>query len=459
MNNSVFSYGNAYEQKLLALILKDKTFFLDIYEILKKEYFSNEYNSYIYRVIVEYFYEYKKVPTLDYFKIKIEDLDKDSDYKNGLVDALREVVLNKDAIDLDSVRKHSISFCRNQKMKEALYQSVDLLKDSKYDDIFTLMKDAVSYAVSNDVGHDYVKKLKSKYDEDVRNTIETPWEVINEVLNGGVAGGELHIVAGLPGTGKSWFLVSLGSHAIKLGYNVLHYTLELDENYTAFRYDSNIMNVSTDKLRYEDRDKVVSNINSQVKGRLIIKSMESYNTTTDSLEMHYDKVQLVDDFKPDLIIVDYPDLMVPTSRNRRKEGKEYQDIQDVYRELRGFSRRIDVPIWGVSQINKKGMEDDYIQEDKLASSFGKLMEADFLMSFSRKAEDLLANTCRFMILKNRFGPDKLKYTGKFYPYTGNIDIYFNDSVNNNNNSNYIQGKDDSETRIQLKNKFNNLFED
>lgn len=456
MEQDRFTYGVTYEQKLLASILKDKTFFIDIHEILNKNYFSDEYTKHLYELILNYFYRYKEIPTLTYFKTEIENLQKEDDYKNNLISSLKKSILYQDELDLRYVKESASEFCQNQKMKKALYQSVDLLEESKYSDIFSLMKDAVSFSVSKKVGHVYKENIRKKYEENFRHTIETPWEPINESLAGGVGGGELHVVAGLPGTGKSWFLVSIGAYAAKLGYNVLHYTLELDEDYVAFRYDANLMGISTNKLDYQDKNKLESDINNKVKGNLIITSMESYNTNADSLEVHIDKLKLVKDFTPDMIIIDYPDLMVPAPQNKRKESKEYQEIQDVYRELRGFGRRLDVPVWGVSQINKKGLDDDYIQEDKIASSFGKLMEADFLMSFSKKAEDQFHKTARFMILKNRFGPDKLKFTGRFYPDTGTIDVNFQGSADDEQaSSDELQG--DENQKQLARDKFNQLF--
>lgn len=459
MSDVSFSYGVSYEYKLLSAVLKDKQFFIDIHEILKPKYFSDEYNKDIYQLITEYFLEYKNLPDLDYFKIKVEDFNKGDEYRQGFIESLKNIIVNLDSYNADHIKDHAKDFCKNQKMKDALYESVDLLKNADYDSIFSLMKDAVSSGIDNDVGHKYKDNILSKYEESVRNVIATPWETINDVIGGGVGGGEFHVVAGLPGTGKSWFLVSMGAYAIQNGYNVMHYTLELSEDYTAFRYDANILKESIDKLKYKDKDYIVDSINSNVSGNLIIKSMPSYNTTVDTLEMHLDKCSLVDEFKPDLIIIDYPDLMIPTKRNKRHNSREDQDIQTIYREIRGFAMRSDIPFLGVSQINKKGMEDDYITEDKLAASFGKLMEADFVMSFSRKAEDLLSDSCRFMILKNRFGPDKLKFNGKFISNIGHIEIYYNSSKKDESINNYMKGEEDSNTRLELKRRYDDLFGD
>ena len=58
------------------------------------------------------------------------------------------------------------------------------------------------------------------------------------LLQGGLGNGDFGLIFGNPGGGKSWSLVALGGHAVRLGYNVLHYTLELGEDYVGRRYDA-----------------------------------------------------------------------------------------------------------------------------------------------------------------------------------------------------------------------------
>ena len=68
--------------------------------------------------------------------------------------------------------------------------------------------------------------------------------LINKLLCGGLGDGDLGLIAGGPGGGKSWALVALGAHAVKLGYTVVHYTLELNEKYVGRRYDANFTEIS-----------------------------------------------------------------------------------------------------------------------------------------------------------------------------------------------------------------------
>ena len=81
------------------------------------------------------------------------------------------------------------------------------------------------------IGHEYIKDIEERYRENSRTVIPTPWELINGLLQGGLGNGDFGLIFGNPGGGKSWSLVALGGYAVRLGYNVLHYTLELGEDY------------------------------------------------------------------------------------------------------------------------------------------------------------------------------------------------------------------------------------
>ena len=70
-----------------------------------------------------------------------------------------------------------------------------------------------------------------------------------EVLDGGLANGELGVVMAPTGGGKSFFLVNLGFGALAAGKNVIHYTFELSETHVGNRYDSRITGIPTKELR------------------------------------------------------------------------------------------------------------------------------------------------------------------------------------------------------------------
>ena len=67
-------------------------------------------------------------------KVIIDDLDNDV-LKTSVVDSLREMHGITENPDLKFVQEKTLEFCKNQVIKSAIMQSVELLDTQKYDEI------------------------------------------------------------------------------------------------------------------------------------------------------------------------------------------------------------------------------------------------------------------------------------------------------------------------------------
>jgi hypothetical protein len=122
--------------------------------------------------------------------------------------------------------------------------------------------------------------------------------------------------------------------------------------------------------------------------------------------------------KPDLIIIDYVDLLSTRKRTTDRKG----ELDDIYISTKGLARELNIPIWSVSQVNRAGAKDDVIEGDKAAGSYDKIMITDFCISLSRKAKDKVNGTGRFHIMKNRYGIDGLTFGVKADTSTGHFEV-------------------------------------
>lgn len=280
--------------------------------------------------------------------------------------------------------------------------SVDLLKAGDFDGIRFIVDNALKAGQDKNIGHEYVKDIEERYRENSRETVPTPWDKINGLLQGGLGNGDFGLIFGNPGGGKSWSLVALGGHAVRLGYNVLHYTLELGEEYVGKRYDAFFTKIPVNKI--DSQREKVEEIIPQLPGKLIIKEYPTGRASVSTIESHISKSTSMG-VKPDLVIIDYVDLL--SSRKTNRERKD--EIDDIYTSTKGLARQLDIPIWSVSQVNRAGANDNVIQGDKAAGSYDKIMITDFCMSLSRKKEDKVNNTGRFHLMKNRYGMDGITF--------------------------------------------------
>ena len=411
---SLNNYGPDFQIKAISSLLTHKEFLTNIHDIISDEFFENNAHKWVIKEILKYYDKYHTTPTLETLKIELQKVDNDV-LQLSIKEQLKLAYVSSDE-DLKYVQEEFTNFCRNQQLKKALMSSVDLLKAGDFDGIRYLVDGALKAGQDKNVGHEYNKDIEERYRENSRTTIPTPWERINQLLQGGLGNGDFGLIFGNPGGGKSWSLVALGGYAVRLGYNVLHYTLELGEDYVGKRYDAFFTQIPVNKT--DELKPKAEEIVPQLPGRLIIKEFPTGRATVSTIESHIAKVANMG-VKADLVLIDYVDLL--SSRKKNSERKD--EIDDIYTSTKGLARELDIPIWSVSQVNRAGAKDEIIEGDKAAGSYDKLMITDFSMSLSRKKEDKVKGTGRFHIMKNRYGMDGLTFSVKADTATGHFEVH------------------------------------
>tara|TARA_R110000751_G_scaffold2460_9_gene12921 strand:- start:1631 stop:2974 length:1344 start_codon:yes stop_codon:yes gene_type:complete len=412
-------YGHNFQIKTLSSLIKDKEFLQQVADIVSPDFFDNEANKWIISKTLEYFNEFRTTPTMEVFKVEVEKI-RNEIQQVAVKEQLKETFRSANSPDLDFVKQTFLDFCRNQTLKSALLSSVDLLEMGNYEDIRRLIDNALKAGIEKNIGHDYMDEVEERYKEEARNTIETPWDEINNILGGGLGTGDLGLLVGNPGGGKSWALVALGGHAVKLGYTVLHYTLELSDFYVGQRYDAFFTEIPVNNIKIH-KHKVKEELEN-LRGKLYIKQYPAGKANVNTILAHIDKCR-GQGIEPDLIVLDYADLLYT------KNGKEKRDrLDDIYTSLRGMSTELAIPIWTASQSNRSAARDTIIQGDQIAESYSKIMISDFALSLSRKTEDKENGTGRFHVMKNRYGVDGLTFNATMDTSIGKI--IFNDRISN-----------------------------
>lgn len=419
-NDTLTSYGPNFQIKIISCLLSDKVFLQTIFDIINPSYFDSDGNKLLIKMIMGYFTEYKTKPTLDVLKVKIDKIDSDV-LKVSVVKNLKEAWRQIESEDLDYVKNKTLEFCRNQVIKSAIMESVELLEGQNYDGIKKVIDEAMKAGSSRDIGHEYVEGLEERLTESVRDVVSTSWDVINEVMDGGLGKGELGVIVAPAGIGKTWMLQVLGSAAVRAGLTVVHYTLELNQTYVGLRYDTVFSGVTTANIKYHQDD--VRKVIERLPGRLVIKYYPTRSATVPTLASHLKQLD-IQSIKPDLVLVDYADILRDVGGAREVRHQ----LGNIYEDLRGMAGEFDLPVWTASQANRSSLEEEIIDASKVAESYSKVMTADFVMSVSRKVEDKVANTARAHVIKNRFGVDGITYPVTMNTNIGKVDIFESSTV-------------------------------
>jgi replicative DNA helicase len=408
------NFGKGFQLKVIGSLLTDKKFLLDVRDTLSPEYFDSDSHKWIIQNVINYFDKYHTNISLEVLKVELQKIENDI-LKVAVKEELRNSYESTQE-DMEYVQEEFSKFCKNQELKRALLESADLLNTGNYDAIRSRIEQAMKAGMDKNLGHEYNKDIETRYRQDYRPTIPTPWPVLNKEIQGGWGPRDLCIVFGSAGGGKSWAMVAAAAHAVKLGYNVNYYTLELGEDYVGKRFDCYYTGYSIDEINKFRPD--VEKAMERLKGKLIVKEYPPKAASISTIKSHIQRCMDMD-HKPDLVIIDYVDYLKPPSR---KYSERKDEIDDVFIGAKALAKELKIPILTPSQVNRMGAKDDVIEGDKAAGSYDKMMVADICLSLSRKKEDKVLGTGRIHMMKNRYGRDGMTYNIKMDTNNGRIDI-------------------------------------
>lgn len=445
MGDTLNDYGYGFQTKVIASLLTDRTFTDNIIDILVPDYFDSSSLKWLCKNTLFYFKEYRTVPTLDVFKVQLSNVASESEQVE-IKSTLKAVWTNIDSDDLQFVKEQTIEFCKNQVLKAVILKSVDYLKQGKFDNIKTEVDAALKICQGDkNFGHDYLNDIDYRYtDEAEVERIGTGWEVLDDLTGGGLGKGKFGIIMAPTGIGKSWLLCGLGAAALKAGKTVVHYTLELDENYVAKRYDAILTGTPMDDLKYSVNE--TKRRLKEYKGSVHIKYFPAGTLTFNALESHLDKF-IMGGIQPDLVILDYAELMqIDYSANMRED----KVLGELYKNLRGLASLKNFALWSGDQTNRGSSTKDIIEGDGISNAYAKLFALDFMMSISRRPKDKVKNTARCFVGKNRMGPDGLTFPMLFDTSTATFEIY-NENTDKGKQLTKDMQSDDEYERKQLGN--------
>lgn len=404
-----YHFQENIQRGILYLLKTDKTFFIQAINLIKPEYFEFPSHQLISRIIFEYHDKYKTLPNdeiiVELVKSAKGSKETLSDYTDELeyINKLDKSVYESPEFILDLTEK----FARKRELRQALEKSVALMKnEDDFDSIEGLIRKALLVSRIQNVGHKYftdvTSRWKLKIEEKNKDKFRTVFETTNKNLDGGLSRKELAFVAGSPGTGKSLYLVNQAAVALAEGRQVLYVSLEMSEDKIANRFDSIITGLPNSSLKESSyqlklHDRLEKFSGKHPGARLIIKEFPTGTATVNSIRSLLVQLRNYEDFVPDLIIVDYLELLRPI----RTTENEYRGQQNIAEELRGLAMEYNCLLWTATQTNRTGSKVAIITETELGDSFGKIRVADFAISLNQTIEEYEQSTMRIFVMKAR----------------------------------------------------------
>ena len=191
MADKLTDFGHTFQIKSIACLMTNQSFLEQIHDILDEKNYDSDSLKWVVKECKKYFDEYRKCITLDVFKVKVNEINNDV-LKVAVLENLKEVIRYIESPDLEFIQDKTLDFFKNQTLKNAIIQSVEILESKgDYEQIKTIVDDAMNAGTERNIGHEYIEHIEDRYSETARTTVSTGWCVIDELTQGGLGQGEL----------------------------------------------------------------------------------------------------------------------------------------------------------------------------------------------------------------------------------------------------------------------------
>jgi len=362
-NDNEFLHGLEFQRHTLKLLATNIQFATSYGPLLKDDYFESQYLRIIYSQIKEHVFTYETEIDLSSLMVKLDHLSMSHGYASTMTKELAleaRATLNSHIKSEQFIIDTLVSFARRQELKSALLQSVDILeKNGNYERVLQLIDEAVSVGSGVDDGmtFDDFYDLPGTYMEryDPKLLIPTGLVHWDEAFDGGMAPGELHVVLAPPKAGKTSLGVAVGAYNVKRGKSVFHVTLELKKPDIGMKYMTNITGMTRKaiidcppekwKMRLSGYKKKTSNLYIQYWTEKTVNALV--------LRSWISRIRSKTGIKPDLIIVDYDDLLNPVAGT---SDSMYDDSGNIYSDLIGLADYFACPVLTFSQGQRESWD-------------------------------------------------------------------------------------------------------
>ena len=397
------------ERTILSSLTQNEDYVRKVIPYLKPEYFHDQVDKAVYKIIVEYFDKYNQPPTIEAISVELSN-------KSGLSEeqftAANELVKGFEANDnnedwlLDETEK----FCQDKAVYNAIMESISII-DGKTDKgrgaLPSILSDALSVSFDPHIGHDFIEDADARWDfyhtEEVK--IKFDLDLMNKITKGGLSKKTLNICLAGTGVGKSMFMCHCAAANLRDAQNVLYITLEMAEERIAERIDANMMSSTIDEVRgYEkdEYDKKIRRIENNYKGKIVIKEYPTTGAGANHFRYLLQELKVKKNFVPDIIYIDYLNICMSARIKYGAGVNSYTYVKAIAEELRGLAVEYDVPIVSATQTTRSGYTSSDLGLEDTSESFGLPATADFMFAIISTEELDNLNQILVKQLKNRY---------------------------------------------------------
>lgn len=403
-----------FERAVLACLVQDQKFMREALSVVRPEYFVDLMHASACKVISANYIKTKVAPSKPGLLSGLVEEErrrakgvKAKDEQALILEPCRVLVdsLYQQLGEMADVRDRFLEFCKQREMENTLLDQYQKIEKGEINagQVAEVVRRVHQRLTSQSQGgsnfFETLMNFPAEIAEMQGKVFTTGFPKLDVKMGGGVSPGTLTTWIAGPKGGKSTVMLNQGFYNMARGKSVLHFTCEISEKKTKKRYAARIagMDYNTIHLKTNDMMNRLAAFWDRTQSSLVVKGYPASTASCDNFRSYMYWLEMDQGFKPDIVIIDYGDEVVPIER----KGEVRHDLGQVYKEMRVLAEEFAVPVITASQGNRESLSKLVIRMQDIAESIQKCAVSDHILSVCMSEEEKMKGEGRLFFAGSR----------------------------------------------------------
>lgn len=399
--NDLYFIGTNGQYRFVKSLLENKEIFMESLPSLKPAHFTD---SALKRIVKEIKARYETTGDIT----TISDLEfilKGCEEKEvPILKAAYKKLIEEDFQGQDIATEKCLEFIKRKEAINILQNGLESFKNSGFsrerlERVVEYLQNIERNASCNEVSADDIM------DEVLNETrvikVNTGIPQLDEKMRGGLSMGSLGLLIAGTGVGKTTVGSILCCNAALHGYNVLHIFFEDSKTDIGKKYYAHLTNKYTYDFNNEADKQAMKDLiyNSHPRAKEALKEhiklirMPNGTTTVEDIISTVNRLITLQNWKPEMIFIDYIGCMQTTSNETLKMQNECQAYERLTKRLESFASDYNIAVWIAQQTNRAGMIADTANQrmGNIQGSFRVTQPCSAILYLDRSKNNLNPN--------------------------------------------------------------------
>lgn len=391
-----------FETILLYNALGDSEYLSSVISYIDSSFFNDKNIGRVVGSISQFFNERGTIPTLTEIKARLTS----EEDKKALAEVKAKLAALQGPFNKDELISNTEKFLKERFIYKTILNVAEKFSDQSFsiEDTLGDFEKAYNITLKENLGHWYFEDIEKHIKEltTIYNPIPTGWKFFDEKTEGGLFPKTLTVFAGQVNVGKSIVLGNIATNMLLADKNVLLISLEMSEFMYAKRISTQLTQIPHNDLKTftEELKEQVKHIKKNINSNLVVKEYPPKTVTVRQIDGYITKLQHKG-FKPDIVVVDYLNLIQPIAKNLNS----YESVKEIAEQLRALAFKYKIPFVSATQLNRGAFNTASPGMEGISESIGLAATCDVICSLWQEDEDRELGIINMGMQKNRFGPN------------------------------------------------------